>query len=355
MESGRSNGLGKSASARSRSKSSSKKKGGEMATGAGFDMLGYSLWAIIFAMTIFMYPNSVAAGSKPTLSYVFYHGWITAVSTGAGVLPFYLVSIPNQMWNGVSNAIACGMMVAASYSLSYEGITLDEETEGWGVKDGMGGAYSEIVGTIVSALRNLGLDGIDGDTLDSPATRTFLGMLLGVVFIVVTQKVLDQHEDLKVGNIEGASAQKMVLIIFVMTLHSLSEGIGIGVSFGGSSGMYLGQFISVSLALHNVPEGLAVALVMTSRGVSKLRSGLWAVFTSLPQPFMAIPAFLFVQEFLPLLPVGLGFASGAMAWVAVFELFFDAWEDAGLKVTIPVSVAAFGAMIMAQNIVHDHL
>ena len=44
-----------------------------------------------------------------------------------------------------------------------------------------------------------------------------------------------------------------------------------------------------------------------------------------------------------------------MAWVAVFELFFDAWEDAGLKVTIPVSVAAFGAMIMAQNIIHDHL
>jgi hypothetical protein len=35
--------------------------------------------------------------------------------------------------------------------------------------------------------------------------------------------------------------------IFVMTLHSVSEGIGIGVSFGGKSGSQLGQFISLSL------------------------------------------------------------------------------------------------------------
>jgi zinc transporter ZupT len=48
---------------------------------------------------------------------------------------------------------------------------------------------------------------------------------------------------------------------------------GIGVSFGGIKGMQLGQFIALSLAVHNIPEGLAVGLVLTTRKVSKVRAG----------------------------------------------------------------------------------
>jgi hypothetical protein len=45
------------------------------------------------------------------------------------------------------------------------------------------------------------------------------------------------------------------------------------VSFGGIKGMQLGQFIALSLAVHNIPEGLAVGLVLTTRKVSKVRAG----------------------------------------------------------------------------------
>lgn len=44
-------------------------------------------------------------------------------------------------------------------------------------------------------------------------------------------------------------------------------------SFGGIKGMQLGQFIALSLAVHNIPEGLAVGLVLTTRKVSKVRAG----------------------------------------------------------------------------------
>ena len=50
----------------------------------------------------------------------------------------------------------------------------------------------------------------------------------------------------------------------------------------------------------------------------------WSIFSSLPQPLVAGLAFLFVEQFRPLLAAGLGFAGGAMIWLVFAELLPDA-------------------------------
>jgi zinc transporter, ZIP family len=328
------------------------------------DVFGYSMLLLVAIITVFCYPpivnyttalfwGNTSNTTGPDIFYVFYAGWITAISTGLGALPFCFMSKPNNFYMGASNAIACGMMIAASYSLCSEGWSLDEEVEGWGVNNGIAGAASYVAEIIANLLTTIGIEGYDSDMLDSPLMRTVIGLLLGIVFIIVTQAILSNQDDLHIGNIDGASAQKMVLIVFVMTLHSLTEGIGIGVSFVGKRGMQLGQFISLSLAAHNIPEGLAVALVLTTRGVSNIRAGLWAIFTSLPQPMMAVLAFIFVKEFLPLLPVGLGFAAGAMAYVAMGELFPEAVEEIGYMKSSIIAGISCVAMFVIQEAIHS--
>jgi len=105
----------------------------------------------------------------------------------------------------------------------------------------------------------------------------------------------------------------------------------------------LGNFITAAIAIHNIPEGLAISLVMVPRGTSPGKAGLWSIFSSLPQPLMAVPAFLFVTIFRPFLPFGLGLAAGAMLWMVFAELIPDALEDVShntAAVTIALSLAA---------------
>jgi len=231
---------------------------------------------------------------------------VTAIATGIGALPFFFIKHISRRNLGLANGLAAGLMLAASLMLLYEG-----------------------------AMRSL--------------PRVALGAFIGAVSIVLSRHFLngdDGDEELHVGRLHGADALQALMIVGVMTAHSFSEGVGVGVSYG--EGDTLGVFITAAIAVHNIPEGLAISLVLIPRGVSVWKAAGWSVFSSLPQPLMALPAFLFVQAFQPFLPVGLGFAAGAMLWMVGRELIPEALEDARPRPVAVMVVLATAAMMAFQ-------
>ena len=48
--------------------------------------------------------------------------------------------------------------------------------------------------------------------------------------------------------------------------------------------------LAAAIAVHNVPEGIAIALPLRAKGVSPLRCVFYAILTSVPQPIAAVPA-----------------------------------------------------------------
>jgi zinc transporter ZupT len=179
-----------------------------------------------------------------------------------------------------------------------------------------------------------------------------LGVLAGLAAIVLANRLLADRDDTEIADLKGASATKALLILGIMTAHSFAEGVGVGVSFAGSDG--LGAFITTAIAFHNVPEGLAIALVLVPKGTPVWKASLWAIVTSLPQPLMAAPAFWFAELFRPLLPVGLGLAAGAMIWMVFSELFTGAQEKVDSSSAATAVTIAFTVMMAFQLLVLSH-
>jgi zinc transporter ZupT len=179
--------------------------------------------------------------------------------------------------------------------------------------------------------------------------QTLGGAVVGVAFILVTQRLLDGYDEEKLifGAASGESARRMLLMMVVMTVHSFSEGVAVGVSFGG--GVELATLITAAIAVHNIPEGVAITAVMRPRGVSVARSGVWSVVSSLPQPLMAVPAFLFVETFRSALPWGLGFAAGAMVFMVLVELLPEAFHEGGRRSVATLATLTVIGMVLFQR------
>jgi ZIP family zinc transporter len=199
----------------------------------------------------------------------------TALATGLGVIPVLAFKNVGTGSIGTSGAIAAGFMLGASVGLIYEGVRDD-------------------------------------------VVLTAIGALVGAALIYVAKQWLQKHEDVGIGALRGASGANALMVVAVMTVHSFTEGAAIGVSLAGESS--IGLLISIAIAVHNIPEGVAISLTMLPRGSSVWSAAGWSIFSSLPQPLIAVPAFLAVQVFEPALPAGLGFAGGAMIWMVFWQL-----------------------------------
>ncbi|CCI45706.1 unnamed protein product [Albugo candida] len=274
--------------------------------------VAYALATIFISITLYSIPARDAGKSA---YYVWWCGWITAITTGIGAIPFFWIQDVDKYWLGICNALAAGMMLAATGCLFYEALYIPQTSE-----------YQVSLGY-----------------------RLFLGILLGVIFIRFTKLFLKDHDDVKVCGLEGLNAQKALLIMAVMTLHSISEGVGVGVSFGGEGGFHRGHVVTMTMAIHNIPEGIAISLALVPRGMSPFFAMLWAIISSIPQPIFAVPSYAFVETFLPILPAGLGFAGGAMALVALEELIPESLEDTkSFKSTATATAMAFITFLTIQ-------
>ena len=251
--------------------------------------------------------NVVASAGDGEAIPVYMVAWLSILMTsmaGVGALPYFYFKRIGRTASGLLNAVAIGVMVAASFDLINEGQR--------------SGQMSTAMGTIVGALLVAWVHAF----LDSHASHhnSFLGF----------------------GGGSGAKAKRALVIVGAMSVHALGEGFAVGVSFHGSMGWSSGLVMATAIGLHNIPEGAAVSTALMSRGAKPLQAFVWSILCALPQAFIAVPAYIFVSAFASWLPFMLGLGAGCMIWMVMAELAPEALE--GAPSTWVATVATFAAV-----------
>lgn len=155
----------------------------------------------------------------------------------------------------------------------------------------------------------------------------FIGIWLGFLFLLLLDKVIP-HLHLNSSCPEGKSCGlgKSTMMVMAVALHNLPEGMAVGaVAAGWLTGNETISFagalaLSLGIALQNLPEGAIISMPLKSNGMGRRRAFGYGVLSGVIEPVGAIVTILLADLMVPVLPYMLTFAAGAMLYVVVEEL-----------------------------------
>lgn len=170
-----------------------------------------------------------------------------------------------------------------------------------------------------------------GGTVWLPAAA---GFLLGMGFLLVLDSLVPHiHGESRKQEGVKSDFQKTTMLVLAVALHNLPEGMAVGVALAGAltenTGMTMAGalVLALGIAIQNFPEGAIISMPLRNMGVSRFKAFWYGVLSGVVEPGGAAVTILLAEQVVPLLPYLLAFAAGAMIYVVVDELIPEAQSE----------------------------
>ena len=181
----------------------------------------------------------------------------------------------------------------------------------------------------------------------------FVGVWAGFGFLLLLDKLIP-HLHLNTDCPEGLSCSlgKSTMMVLAVALHNLPEGMAVGVVAAGwlmghdSVSFASAMALSLGIALQNLPEGAIISMPLKSGGMSKGRSFLYGAASGIVEPLGALLTLALAAFVTPVLPYFLAFAAGAMLYVVVEELIPEMSEGEHSNIGTVFFAVGFSLMMM---------
>lgn len=163
-----------------------------------------------------------------------------------------------------------------------------------------------------------------------------VGFVLGILFLLLLDSLIP-HLHIGADKPEGMTSncqwKRTTMLSVAVTLHNIPEGMAVGVILasamaeGAAIPMSAAWALAIGIAIQNFPEGAILSMPLHSEGMSKGKSFLIGALSGIVEPIASILTILLIGFISPALPYLLAFAAGAMMYVVVEELIPEAQAE----------------------------
>ncbi len=157
-----------------------------------------------------------------------------------------------------------------------------------------------------------------------------VGIVLGVLFLLLLDYVIPHlHKDSQYQEGPKSKFSKLTKLTLAVILHNIPEGMAVGVVLAGvmteevTITLMGALALSIGIALQNFPEGAIISMPLKIAGKSKNKAFLAGALSGIVEPVGAVITIFLASFVTPILPYLLSFAAGSMIYVVVEELIPD--------------------------------
>ena len=237
---------------------------------------------------------------------------LAGLSTGLGGLVVLLFKRPRARMMAFSMGFAGGVMLTVSLS---DMLPHTVET------------YSDTMGRFPAALAS--------------ASLCVMGMLIALLL----ERCIPDEKELA-ARPDGHAARGTPAINPGALRSAMVTTAGILTLFTSYASPTLGATLTLAIALHNIPEGIAISVPVYYATNSRVRGALYALLSGLAEPAGALLAFFLLRSFIsPLFLNGLiATIAGIMIYVSISELIPEGFSYGRRGYTVGGLVAGILAM-----------
>lgn len=178
-----------------------------------------------------------------------------------------------------------------------------------------------------------------------------VGFLCGMFSLLLFDSFVP-HLHLDASEPEGVKSGlgRSAMLFLAVTLHNIPEGMAVGVvlagAMSGSAGITMAGALTLALgiAIQNFPEGAIVSMPLRESVKSRWKAFGYGVGSGVVEPLAGLVTILLIEVLQPVLPFLLAFAAGAMIYVVVEELIPE--SQSGRHSNVATIGVAFGFALM---------